>query len=238
MISRVYLHVGLHRTATTSFQYSLVENENILREHGIEIYKPINREINASEVGEAVLNADKKNLGAKNRDDLFLEVKAKIRDYLDNSNLESLLISGEDLSYIRTDKECSRLKALFDSEGLEFIILLVIRDPESWFDSYRKKIKEIGESGTPENNSRAFLDPAGWLTDFDQLINVMNSHFDHVVVLNYNEEDSLGGLYSGMGVDPECVHTTVRMNASRNFVSILWKRAARIVRMVARRLIR
>lgn len=237
MISRVYLHVGLHRTGTTSFQYSLLENESLLRKHKIEIYKPVNRKINASELGEAVLNADKKNLGAKHRDDLFLEVRSKIHDYLEKSNLESLLISGEDLSYIRTDKECSRLKSLFDSEVLEFIILLVLRDPESWFASYRNKINELGEGGTPENNSRAFLDPGGWLTDFNQLINVMKSHFDHVVVLDYNEEDSLSGLYRSMGVDPKCVHSVVRLNASRNLLWSLRNRASRIVGNVVRRFI-
>jgi hypothetical protein len=193
----LFLHIGLHKTGTTSFQMWCKDNAAQLSELGVDYYLPVIRPKrgNGSEIGELILRDGVKFIAAPEAQ--RASTGAHLADFIARATGPKLLISGEDLSYVRTLEECRRLRRHLGD--LRVHVILVRREQGEWWRSYCNQIERDGETGTPSTNSRACLDRTGWLTDFATLETVYRRTFDAMTVLDYGP-DMVGKLLQAIGI--------------------------------------
>ena len=214
MIRRVILHIGLHKTGTTSFQLFIQQNPALFDETGIELYQPLFRKTAAAnEIGMVLLRKgviDELYPGpwsvpesAWDKQAWLKKIRVHLHRICTTSVKESLLISSEHLSFFRTAEEARSLRALFPDSVEEFKIVLVERDLNDWWRSYSAQIRRSGileeKDIGPDYNSWAWLDRRGWLTDFDALCRVYLGEFGQITKLRFSE-NVIPQLLDVMGV--------------------------------------
>ena len=215
MIKKVILHIGLHKTGTTSFQNFILNNEEFFLKRGIHPYKPIyrNNSYTANEIGLSVLRPGV-------IDDLFKgpwninmdcfdkatwrdQIRAKINEIFSNSEHEILLISGEFISFIRTQNEIDELKKLFPP-FIETHVVMVKRKKSDWWKSYCSEVAKwkdkIPGPVDSSRNSHAYLDPNGWLMDFETVEYLFQKNFDSFSTLEYDRNGMVGSLLCEIGI--------------------------------------
>ena len=202
MVEKVILHIGLHKTGTTSVQHYLRDTvDRLRREHDIAVYKPILHLRNgyvANEVGIAiarpgVFDAFPEHLvSAELRENFDKQAwYARIRDWMaelcETDPAHTLLVSGENISWLRTPEEAARLRAMFPVPDDAIEIVLCLRDTDSWWVSYCNQMTKLSLTGTPGHNSQWHLDRDGWLTDFDGLIAALRTAFPTITLIEYGD---------------------------------------------------
>ena len=210
---RLYLHIGLHKTGTTSFQDYCASHREELDRQDLVVFQPLASRASAHEIALAVLRPGVVSEPA------WYRGKEQVRGYLQNFLAtcveKDVLISAESLSYIRTQDECLELKKLFGHwhDAFEIIVLAVVRDRHDWWQSYCNEIRKTPIGPQKDPRSCYCLDEAGWLTDFSTLFDVLEKNFDEVKVLAYNKQDMTPGLLEAMGRGPIAGYQTRRLNA-------------------------
>lgn len=220
MIKKIVLHIGLHKTGTTSFQKFVLENENVFFKKGIHPYKPIyrNHSYTANEIGLSVLRPgviDDLVKGPWNVDIEFFDksqwrdrISARIEEICKTSDCKVLLISGEWMSFIRTQGEIDALKKLFPS-FIETHIVMVRRKKSDWWRSYCSEVAKwkdrIPGPVNASRNSHAHLDPSGWLMDFEIVEYLFRKNFNSISTLEYNHKGMVGPLLYEMGITDEVI---------------------------------
>jgi hypothetical protein len=177
------LHIGLHKTGTTSIQHFFHRNIDFYRDRGLHFYLCELGGSNASGIAPLILRDGVMSASQKQID----TTKQHLARFLDATKDFDVLISGEAISYLRTDEECARLKQLFSAHDNNVIILLTLRDKDSFWESYSNQVRKKGSTGTDAENSRYVLDKEGWLTDFSTLTRVLQSNFNDVRIIQYQE---------------------------------------------------
>lgn len=149
-IDTVWLHCGLHKTGTTTFQQFCFQNRQWLREQGI-LYpefrageRPIQNHsipLYSLFTGDPLSYHINRRMGIRSREELeklHSSYLSQLRNQLDAFEGEQLLLSGEDLSLLkRAETECvlEMLRSLTGHPDLSFTILLTIRHPVEQFSS-------------------------------------------------------------------------------------------------------
>lgn len=148
-MKQVILHIGMHKTGTTSIQNSLVGVE----QDGIRTARF--KEANHSVPMYTMFSEDRYNYHIwKNRgftadkiddlkDDYFKILEEELEKELSDSNASKLIISGEDLS-ILNETEQESLCDFFTSKGFSVKIIYVVRDPVAWAISANQQRAKIG----------------------------------------------------------------------------------------------
>ena len=210
---RIYLHIGLHKTGSTSFQEYCRENQEELRRQNLIWYQPMVAQSNAHELATASLRP-----GVMEPPSWYsgpVSVRKYLQNFLQSNGDKNVLISTEALSFIRTDQECRALRSLFGQEALrsEIVILVVIRDSKEWWKSYSNEIKKSRAGVSCDPRSYRHLDADGWLTDFSSLLNVMQKNFSKLQTIPYTKEDVVPSLLKTIGIDSDGLAKAQRLNA-------------------------
>ena len=181
---RYIIHVGLHKTGTTTLQKTLSENKNLLLQLGIDYFEESLRIPSGNGLGHLVLRegvlADfQMQAGRKNK------LLDKLHTFLCGAN-EIKLISGESLSLIRTLEEVERLVELIGTRNIEIIVTL--RRKDHWWKSYRQQILKTGIRSV-KPLSAANLKNKEWLLDHERLVQVFKRTVGNknVHILNYSK---------------------------------------------------
>lgn len=136
MQANIYIHIGLHKTGTTSIQATFFKNRRKLLAHGIN-YLPLSENHSVTLYPlfidaphryrpnrlagiDTVEKAAKKNAATERA----------LRHTLDSNTCGSLVISGEDLSRLATE-DLQRLRDRLAPYAARFRVIVYIRDPYS-----------------------------------------------------------------------------------------------------------
>ena len=181
---RFVIHIGLHKTGTTSLQNVLSENVNYLGEHGVGYFQENSRIPSGNGLGHLVLREgtladfpigdDRKNKLAKS-----------FKKFIDEDTTTKI-ISGESLSLMRTSDELERLISLIGTRNIE--VILTLREKKAWWKSYEQQILKTGiKSIHPD--SAANLKNKQWLLDHEALVAILKNTLgdEKVHILNYDK---------------------------------------------------
>lgn len=141
-MGKIILHVGFHKTASTSIQESFHHNRSLLRQQGIfypEFFiddKPI---VNHSLILYTLFSNKPQSYKQIIRlgiplDKVLASFLRQLEEQLSICNHDKLLLSAEDVSLLSTE-ELTRLKTFFHSHVFDLDIIGLIRSPESYLDS-------------------------------------------------------------------------------------------------------
>lgn len=192
MTESIVLHVGTHKTGSTSLQHFLHDHrDGLLAASGI-AYPP--GLVIPSSHAELPLVAIRPDLMwparlrfPETRDPRWLAVAAtRIRAHLDSAPHPVTVLSHEDLSYLRFDEEAATLRSALGARPVHVVVFL--RDPAAFLFSYRAQLAATGFPPSDDPSSFAYAAPGSWLADFDALTDAYRRGFgaDSVTVLDYD----------------------------------------------------
>jgi hypothetical protein len=211
-MAEALVHIGLHKTGTTSFQQWAVHHASTLQTTlGIRPYQemfnwqPYELSLLALRPGRtssAMLLQPEWPLDGWRRqvaDHCRLEVAA------DDS---ALLISSEGLSLLRYEDEVETLRDLLAPRQIR--VAVCMRQRDAWLRSYRSQLLRHGESASEFRESHAYLGPDTWLVEWDDMLRVWRKVLGHDNVVAFSYEDtiarygsSIPGVLAALGIPPD-----------------------------------
>jgi hypothetical protein len=192
MSERVVLHIGVHKTGTTSIQNWAHQNRDDLRTRlGLDVYSGRIGARNHIEFPLLCMRSDR-NLHARvMHPDSCLPswqtaTRRHVAEQLD-SPAPSMFVSAESLSFLRYPDELAALRDLLGPREVRVIVFL--RDPQDYLRSYRAHVVKMGYSPSVYPESFNYVEPDTWLVDFDGLIAAYTDAFgaDAMTVLSYED---------------------------------------------------
>lgn len=236
----IVLHIGLHKTGTTSFQAVMHDWRDIFIANGVDPYstkrcrkygRAKHGDIAFSCMRSGVLdNEQGEILFNYNKDKKYEEVGQEIRGYIKNSKSDKLLFSAEAISLLRTSDEFLKLRKLFGNDVI-FHIIVCLREKSDWLKSYQVQHLKEGIDVSPFKSSAFYTKDDSWLLDHDGLVEELNKHFEKVTVLNYEKNDMVGRLCGVLEVDLKINTQAYRRNRSPNNIKLsrLFRKSAKLL---------
>lgn len=203
------VHIGTHKTGTTSFQVWAERNRAYLEEHlGLKYYRGL-FESNHYELPLLCIDRSRSmSMRAKIPDWCLDAWQARVREHVAGEveqDARRLLISCEDFSYARTADEVEALRDLLAPRELSVIVTL--REPKAFLRSYANELRTQGFALSSIQGSFAYVEQDSWLVDYDRMLSMYQSVLgtDHVYVINYEaamqgDGSTIPSVMAGCGV--------------------------------------
>ena len=241
-MKRIFLHIGLPKTGTTTFQYALGQNRTAIRRQGADYF--VGKEgfgFNHSELYlcslrpgvDTFAHIKWKKYGAP----LIPETKSRLEVFINRSRRDSHIFSAGGLSFLRSGSEIDTLRSLFPVD-VNFKIIFVERDKDDWLKSWTKQItSKPGRELSLNPNSTMYVGPDTWLTDFEQLKDVWQSHFDDFTCIPYRKEGLIEEICDEIGIKlpPSALTTRYKERGQARQAPSRVERAWQKVRRLANR---
>ncbi len=195
-MSKAFVHIGLPKTGTTSFQSTLQHAYAALLESGVRVLTyegsidSMAAPTLALQLGPIVIRPE---LDAWFRQlmpetvlpEFLRECEASVRCTV-AAEEPIVVASFEGLSLMRTREEVARLRELFAPR--ELFVIFVLREKESYRKSFRRQLNYVGiRTWSPLSSSCSNLSEDSWLFDQQALIDVLIEELgeSHVRVIDY-----------------------------------------------------
>lgn len=209
---KIYLHVGTHKTGTTSLQNFLRDQESYLRMQDVQFYAgeyyPSNHvELHVSAMRDSRPSPVKEILGMNSSEEFREHTRTRIRKFIGGATCNNLIFSAEGLSYLRFEDELDALSHFFD--GYEIKVMLYLRDRADFLESYAAQIQRMGFHFSEDNGHFAYVKPDSWLADYNDLIRAYSACFgaEGLIVRDWDAEIKKYGsiipsFIEMLGIDP------------------------------------
>ena len=187
---RAIVHIGTHKTGSTSLQYWLGQHATELENHHhLGVYRPIHP--NGRELALLCANPDRsiptiREIPEWRTESWRTQSRGHVRSEVERSD-EVLLLSNETLSLLRTPEELGRLADLLAPRAID--IVLVTRRPGDFLRSWREQLTRDGFNPSQDQRSFAYLEADSWLVDYAKIVRVNQEVFGaaHVHIVDYDE---------------------------------------------------
>jgi hypothetical protein len=180
---RAIVHIGTHKTGSTSLQYWLAQHAaELASHHGLGVYRPIHP--NGRELALLCANADRSIPTIREIPEWRTEAWrtptwGHVRSEVERTD-EVIFFSNETLSLLRAPEELERLRELFAPRVVD--IVLVTRKAEGFLRSWREQLTRDGFAMSQDPTSFAYLE------DYDDIARTNRAVFgeSHVHVVDYD----------------------------------------------------
>ena len=242
---RAILHIGTHKTGTTSFQHWLrIHHKRLAIEHGIDIYEGLFR--NNRETALLCADGSKqyptmRQIPEWNTEHWQHQVTQHVVSQVEGQ-ATTLLISSETLSFLRNPAELSALAKLLATR--EVTVVVTLRERSNYLRSWAEHLTRDGFTLSDDPNSFAYVQPDSWLADYDSLLAAYRNQFgqESVRIVDYEEEMDMHGSVIP-GIMKHIVTTTYNLpewrgvfkNSSKQFSEKRKSIRQRVIRRLTRR---
>jgi len=208
----VVLHIGTHKTGTTSFQAVLASTASPLADLGVHVFRSQLSDI-ASWSHELALIAVRSELNIPLRcmfpDSTLPSMQSEMRQHVFSEMqppAQRVIASHEALSFIRTSQEVENLVEVLAARSCKVVV--VLRNPESFLESWKRQLASMGyATNSPYPDSYMNTEFSSWLTEWDVMIDAYAAIIGHeaITVLDYESEvrgrgTIIDGLWSACGL--------------------------------------
>ncbi|GAA4642127.1 hypothetical protein GCM10023115_03900 [Pontixanthobacter gangjinensis] len=224
---RLYLHIGTHKTGSSSLQHYLGAQRKTLVSHGFAYFTGAYEPDNHVEFFAIALRADREafsraKYGIEQTDKALAAAAANFQEFRQANQKQALIVSTEGLSLLRHDDEVERLNTILGAEMLDIVPILVLRDKAAFLKSFRKQIlKHADRELSNDPASINYVEQDSWLADFGAIKSLWRKHFGEnaLRIIDYDQamkrdEDVLPAALKAMDL-PESfipVAGSVRLN--------------------------
>ncbi|NOR87485.1 MAG: hypothetical protein GQ527_07745 [Bacteroidales bacterium] len=220
MIKKIFLHIGIHKTATSSIQEALGKGKDILASYGY-LYPIFNRKkdliYNHSEVFYSLFCQNPhqyymnivKGFNSKDLvDELHKNYKDQLKSQLQVFKGDFLMISGEDISMFAI-QELEKLKDFLieiTNTDVQIEVVMLCRNPLSWSRAHIQEVMKGGKNIKEAIEENNILPQPFYRTKIENLSKVFayNSlhicRFEDIISHKYGP---IGGILSIIGADAE-----------------------------------
>jgi hypothetical protein len=204
---RAIVHIGTHRTGTTSLQGFLgAADRSLLRPQGFRYYSGIRQAAGHVELHMAAMRDGRSSPARRSFGSIARStVTGRVQSFLALAGKDVSVFSGEGLSYLRHPDEIEALKEVFG--GADVRIILYLREKQSFLRSYRAFLEEYNLRTRDDPRSFGYAEEDSWLLDYDALVEAYERGFGrrNVTVLKYEREIArhggvVGSFLAAIGV--------------------------------------
>lgn len=199
----ISLHIGVHKTGSTSLQWFLGAHREPLSKAGFRFPEGLVKPNNHVEIYLACLRDGRDSMALLSaRREQYLNAAERARnEVLDwvaqaHDRGESLILSTEGLSLLRFPDELIRLHRMLGDGRVPVRVVCVLRNPADYLASYRAQI-ESGRGRRPSSDpaSALYVEPDSWLADFPAMLSVWRAQFGSraVTLVDYDAEVAANG---------------------------------------------
>lgn len=225
---RLYIHIGTHKTGSSSLQHWLGSIREQLEQIGFAYFTGAFEPDNHVELFAVPMRPGREafargKYGIVGSEAELESVRDRFRDFAARHSGHDLILSCEGLSLLRFDDEIERFRSIIEPTDREVIVVLVLRNKADFLDSFRRQIIKHRDRELSDNpSSIRYVEPDSWLADYDAIEDVWSRSFPSapVRVIDYDqaikqEDDVLPALLRAMDL-PDAVipeSGTIRINA-------------------------
>ena len=192
----VILHIGVHKTGTTSIQHFLAGEDEFLARNGFALLRGLRGKPNLKELFHAAI-------APARRADMVLRqpriwrsllrwrlVRHVRRAAARHPNCR-LIASSELLSFLREPREMIALKDLFPP-GTSFIVVVCLRRKHSFLESYKRQLDGQKIAYGRRQGMSSYVETDSWLVDFDGLLRCFRQLTDDIRVIDFETATAAG----------------------------------------------
>lgn len=198
MTKTLFLHIGTHKTGTTSIQAYLRDNAEAIERSGIAVRleNRANGESDANNMDfahvilrESLMTGQRIRMGFP-RQSLWTRVKfiRQFRRYLRSQDNKNVVVSAEALCFARTALERILVRACIASTGFRIKTILVKRNLDDWKSSWLNQLQK-------DAPVRAYLESTEipdridkpWYFQFGAIVRFWQK-FGNVIIICYDKE--------------------------------------------------
>lgn len=192
---RLFVHIGTHKTGTTSFQSFLWDRRETLREEGVAVCAERTRLgaiTNCLNLANSVLRPDlmtpARMTGFCKTPGFWQRSKAVavMRGMLSDKLAESVILSAEAFCFARQPEELKKVRRLLSFPGTEVIPVVAFRRDEAWRESWHNHIARWEPKFTLPHGEGAGDIRGDWYFDKDAILGFWNQ-IGPVRVVNYED---------------------------------------------------
>jgi len=225
---KTLVHIGQHKTGTTSIQHYLREHRDTLMEAGLYVPDSLLGFDNPSHFLLNVYALD---------EDRDSTAKTRLREFLDadffatldrrlaaavaehyqkamDAGCEEILWTNEGLYLLDSEAEYQRLKQLFALYSDQVGCICCFRERESYRQSYTRQLESLELPLSDDPRSYRYLEPDSWLFDYDRKKTLLATVFDEVIILDYDAGDMVKVFMTALGYPAEGDTASLRLNTS------------------------
>lgn len=226
---KVIIHIGKHKTGTTSFQAYMSDQREKLEEHGV-LFVPmdISNFISASIIRDQLPIPTVKLLLKAGIVPSVEDAEIMLESFLRGKTFRKLVLSCEHFSYFRQQAEIDSLKSLLLNSAqikpADVSVCLVLRRPAEFLKSYTDQIIKRGHGVSTDKASPYYCKPDSWLLDDNAIQMLWRSNFDRLDILQYENGNAVLNLCSTMDLPIDDDATKYYHNKTPTGVTVWIKR--------------
>ena len=199
------IHIGQHKTGTTSIQKFLQDNRGTLAESGVYVPQglagyndPSHFILNVYALAEDRYSTKKRTLveskGKHYLKTLAIELKQDLEKIYQDAvrkKCTQVIWSNEGLYLLNTIAEYKRLYDLFSTHSSEVEVVCCFRDVTSYRESYLKELTKKNAPLPLDTEACHYLEPDSWLFDYPRKKELLSEVFDTCTYFSYDQHDNI-----------------------------------------------
>lgn len=224
---RTLIHIGQHKTGTTSIQHYLKDNRMKFLQQGLYIAEsiagldhPSHYILNIyalakdrlSPMKEAFLKEDEQNVLER----IYKELPAEIEKHYKTAKAvgcTDIIWSNEGLYLLNSEPEYTKLIKLFKKHSDEIVCICCFRELESYKRSYIGQLEKTGISSCNDPDSYRYTQDDSWLFDYSKKRQLLSKCFDNLIFINYTKERMVERFMKYIGYPVDSFNTDIpRLN--------------------------
>jgi hypothetical protein len=210
---KTFIHIGQHKTGTTSIQHYLVSKRAELAKEGLYVPDTLvgieNHShfiLNVYALNQNRMSSKKEKLLAKNGPKYFADLKGRLEKDIAQHyaaarkmGCNEIIWSNEGLYLLNSVEEYERLLELFRKHSTEVVCVCCFREVESYRESYMKQLTKRGIAFNSDKDSYRYVEPDSWLFDYESKEKLLRQVFGNVLFFPYNSQNMVGTFMEKIG---------------------------------------
>jgi hypothetical protein len=221
---RTTIHIGQHKTGTTSIQHYLREKSHDLAKRGLYVPDrimgfgdPSHFILNIYALNSNRMSSKKEELLKKRNTQFFgifsinpdkliggqgVKLRTDIRKHYQRAvslGCNDIIWSNEGLYLLNSQEEYGRLADLFSTYSERLRCVCCFRDIESYRNSYIRQLKSQGIPLSQDPDSYRYVEHDSWLFDYKRKEQLLRRAFDEVILLKYSPEGMVNSFMDSIG---------------------------------------
>lgn len=202
---KTIIHIGQHKTGTTSIQQFLQDNRKTLARTGLHVPSkiaghpsPSHFILNVYALAADRYSSQKERIIAQNGKKYISKLEsmlqkdiAKIYKRAEKNKCDQVIWSNEGLYLLNSVAEYQRLTSLFTHNSTEIEVVCCFRDVASYRESYLKQLQKQKITTSADPDSYRYLGPDSWLLDYQRKKDLLALVFDKCTYFEYDPQDNV-----------------------------------------------
>lgn len=182
-MKKLYLHIGTHKTGSTSLQKFLHDKSSRLSTANMAFYEGMFEKDNHIELHVAAMRPDRRSFSKdkynlQGTPELQNKVRNRVAAFQEANKDKNLIFTTEGLYMLRHDDEIDTLKGILSSEKFQILVILATRNKQEFLESMRTQIKKVpSRNVSSDPASHLYVEPDSWLARYDEVEALWRAHF-------------------------------------------------------------